>query len=135
MTNENVKKIAQQWMENCCQTIHDYDHSAHMNLISEDVQVLGVPGYDAIGYADWYSQCEYEFREKLIAKASFDGLKIRQSDESKIKFLTNETIHTTDGTIENHPLEVVLSREHDGAWRATQERLLNQDEARELGIK
>lgn len=135
MTNNNVEHIAQQWMENCCQTIHNYDHSAHMNLISEDVQVLGVPGYEVIGYADWYSQCEYEFREKLIARASFDGLKIRQSDESKIMFLTNETIQTTDGTVDNHPIEVVLSREDDGAWRVTRERLLNQDEARELGIK
>jgi hypothetical protein len=130
----NVEEIAQNWMDNCCKTIRQYDHSAHMNLISKDVKVLGVPGYDLIGYADWFSQSEYEFKEKLIAEANYKGLKIRQSKDDQIMFLTNETIKATDGTVDIHPLEIVLTKEQDGNWRATQERLLSKEEAEHLGV-
>ncbi len=131
MTPEN---IAQDWLDQCCKTIASYDHSAHMDLISKQVEVLGVPGYDVIGYADWFSQCEYEFSEKLIAHTSYQGLIIRESNDNQIMFLTNETINTNDGTVDTHPVEVVLSQEDDGHWRVTRERLLDKQEARDLGI-
>ena len=130
----NVEQIAQNWLDNCCQTIQQYDHQAHMNLISTEVQVFGIPGFEVISYADWFSQCEYEFSEKLIKKASYDGIKIRQSNDTQIMFLTNESVLATDGTIDTHPIEIVLSRETDGHWRVTQERLLSSEEASHLGI-
>lgn len=128
------EQIAQHWMDQCCATIKQYDHAAHMNLISKDVQVFGVPGFDVIGYADWFAQCEYEFNEKLIQQASYTGLKIRQSNDEQIMFLANETIEATDGTVDTHSIEVVLSKEADGNWRVTQERLLSKEEAAHLGI-
>ena len=121
-------------MDSCCQTISQYDHESHMNLISKDVQVFGIPGFDVIGYSDWFSQCEHEFNEKLISKASYEGLKIRQSNDSQIMFLTNESILATDGTTDTHPIEIVLSKEQDGNWRVTQERLLSEEEASHLGM-
>ena len=121
-------------MDQCCRSIAEYDHASHMNLISQDVEVLGVPGFDVIGYADWYAQCEYEFNEKLIAATRYDGLEICDNSAKQIRFLTQETVNTTDGTIESHPLEVELTLENDGAWRVTRERLLSSDEASELGI-
>ena len=130
----DAEQIAQSWMDSCCRTIRDYDHAAHMNLISKDVQVLGVPGYEVIGYADWYSQCEYEFSERLIDQTSYEGLKIQHSDEQQVQFLTNETVLTADGTVDTHPIEVVLAREDDDQWRVIQERLLSRQEARQLGI-
>jgi len=130
----NSEQIAQNWMDDCCSSIQQYDHNAHMNLISRDVQVFGVPGYDLIGYEDWFSQCEYEFNEKLIENVSYEGLNIRQSNDQQIMFLTNETICSTDGTVDTHPIEVVLTQEQDGHWRATQERLLTAEEAKQLGI-
>ncbi len=130
----NVEEIAQNWMDNCCQTIQQYDHPSHMNLISKDVQVFGIPGFEVIGYDDWFSQCEYEFNEKLIEKSSYEGLKVRQSNTSQIMFLTNESVLATDGTTDSHPIEIVLSKEQDGSWRVTQERLLSNEEASHLGI-
>lgn len=130
----NAEQIAQDWMDKCCQTIKQYDHDAHMDLISEDVQVLGVPGYDVISYSDWYSQCEYEFREKLIAETSYQGLKVQEGNTDEVIFLTTETVRTNDGTVDSHPIEVVLNRESDGIWRVTRERLLSKLEAGEMGI-
>lgn len=128
------EEIAQQWMDQCCATIKKYDHAAHMNLISKDVQVFGVPGFDVIGYSDWFAQCEYEFNEKLIQQASYQGLKIRQGNDDQIMFLANETIEATDGTVDTHSIEVVLSKEQDGEWRVIQERLLSKEEATHLGV-
>ena len=129
-----AEQIAQNWMDDCRRTIKDYDHAAHMNLISQDIRVLGVPGFEVIGYDDWYSQCEYEFNEQLIAEASYDGLQIRDSDDQQVMFLTNETIHATDGTVDTHPIEIVLSMERDGQWRVTRERLLSREEATQFGL-
>jgi ketosteroid isomerase-like protein len=130
----NAEQIAQHWMDQCCNTIQQYDHAAHMNLISKDVQVFGVPGFDVIGYSDWFSQCEYEFSEKLIQQASYQGLKIRKSNDKQVMFLANETIQATDGTVDTHSIEVVLNKEQDGNWRVVQERLLSKEEASHLGI-
>lgn len=130
----NPEQIAQQWMDDCCQTIARYDHAAHMNLISRQVKVFGIPGFDVIGYDDWFSQCEYEFNDKLIRQASYQGLKIRQSNDQQIMFLTNESVSAADGTVDSHPIEIVLTLEDDGHWRVTQERLLTEQEARHLGI-
>lgn len=129
-----VEDIAQNWMDKCCLTIHQYDHASHMNLISREVQVFGIPGFEVIGYNDWYSQCEYEFSEKLIQQASYQGLKICQSDDKQIMFLTNESVAATDGTTDTHPVEIVISKESDGEWRVTQERLLTVEEATHLGL-
>lgn len=129
-----VEEIAQNWLDECCNTILSYDHAAHMDLISKHVLVYGVPGFDVISYDDWFSQCEYEFSEKLIAQASYEGLKIRQSNDIQIMFLTQETVRSTDGTVDTHSVEIVLSREANDKWRAIQERLLSSDEARHLRI-
>lgn len=130
----NAEDIVQSWMDNCCTSIDEYNHTAHMNLISKDIQVFGVPGFEVIGYADWFSQCEYEFNEKLIQRATYQDLKIRHSSDQQIMFLANETIRATDGSVDTHPIEIVLTLEQDGQWRATQERLLCAEEARDFGI-
>ena len=41
------------------ETANKHDFQAHMNLISKDVSVYGVPGFEVITYADWYNQCEH----------------------------------------------------------------------------
>lgn len=130
----NAETIVQDWMNQCCETIKSYDHPAHMNLISEQVQVFGIPGYEVIGYNDWFSQCEHEFKEKIIKQARYQGLIISQSDEDQITFLTVETVSANDGTVDTHPLEAVLKKETDGQWRVVRERLITQDEAKKLGL-
>lgn len=130
----NTEDIVQNWLNSCCETIQQYDHTAHMNLISKDIQVFGVPGFEVIGYADWYSQCEYEFKEKVIERASYDGLKICNSNEEQIMFLTKESIRATDGTVDTHPIEIELTREQDGQWRVTRERLLSREESQHFEI-
>lgn len=122
---ETPEQIARNWLDACCETLDRYDHAAHMELISRSVRVLGIPGYEVIGYDDWHAQCEYEFGEKLIAGARYEGLDILNHDPSHIRFVTTETISAVDGTVDSHPIEILLTREADGKWRVTEERLLS----------
>lgn len=130
----STKDIIKNWMDTCCSTIEQYDHQGHMSQISKDVEVYGIPGFDEIGYDDWYSQCEYEFNEKLVSSSSYRGLNIKQEGESKIVFSTIEVVNATDGTIEEHGVEITLEKESDGQWRVTQERLFDNEEALKDGL-
>ncbi len=128
------EQIAQDWMDRSRQTIATYDHAAHMNLISKNVQVFGIPGFEVIGYDDWHAQSAHEFQQKLIQSADYAGLKVRHGSDTQIMFVTMETITASDGSVDSHPLEAVLSKEDDGQWRVTQQRLLSDEEASHLGI-
>ena len=125
----NAEQIINRWLNACGQTIRDYNHSGHMNLISKQIKVFGIPGFDVIGYQDWSSQCEHEFQERLVSDTKYHGLKIRHEDDGQIVFITLESISTADGINEQHVIEAILSKETDGEWRLTQERLLDDAEA------
>ncbi len=130
----SAQNIINHWIDACSRTIQNYDHVAHMNLISEDVQVFGVPGFEVIGYQDWYAQSEHEFSQRLILDAQYEGMKIRQENESRIMFATMESITAADKSVNKQAIEVVLAKEIDGEWRVIQERLLSTDEAKHWGI-
>ncbi|MBL7002910.1 MAG: hypothetical protein ISR69_02645 [Gammaproteobacteria bacterium] len=129
-----AEEIIQQWMDTCCSTIKSYDHAGHMNQISKSVQVYGIPGFEVIGYDDWFKQCEYEFNDKLVKSASYQGLKIKHEEDNKIMFLTIETINATDGNSEERGIEILLIKEEDGHWRVVQERLINAIEIARAGL-
>jgi len=130
----SAQNIIKQWMNACSQTIRDYDHAGHMNLISKDVQVFGVPGFEVIGYQDWYAQSKHEFKQRLILDAKYEGIKLRQENESQVMFVTMESITASDKSVNTQGLEVILAKEADGFWRVTQERLLSTEEAKHFGI-
>ncbi len=131
---ETPEQIARQWLDDCCDTLARYDHAAHMDLISKRVQVYGVPGFPVIGYDDWHAQCEHEFGQKLVQSAEYDGFKLLEQDDGRIRFATIETISAVDGTVDSHPIEILLAREEDGRWRVVEERLLTPVEALQRGI-
>jgi ketosteroid isomerase-like protein len=129
-----AEQTAREWLDACCDTLARYDHAAHMNLISKQVQVFGIPGYPVIGYDDWHAQCAHEFDQKLVASAQYDGLELLEEAEDRIRFATIETISAVDGTVDSHPIEILLAREDDGQWRVVEERLLTPVEALQRGI-
>ena len=99
-----------------------------MNLISKKVEVFGVPGFESISYDDWFRQCEKEFKEKLIKEVGYENIEIIDSNESVIMFKTTERIAATDNKKNTSNVVIVITREDDGEWRVTQERILTADE-------
>lgn len=101
---------------------------SHMELISREVSVYGVPGFDVIGYEDWARQCQHEFDEGLLKRVSYEGLRIVTATPGNVLFKTAETVEGTDGTVNRQGLEVLIRKEADGKWRVLQERILAEDE-------
>lgn len=111
-----------------------------MTLISKKVEVYGIPGFETIGYDDWYSQCENEFKEKLIKQVRYVSLKIINSTDTMIMFKTIEHIETIDNTKSATGIKIIITLESDHEsdhesddnankqWRVTQERILSDDE-------
>lgn len=130
----NPLEIIRDWMIACCKTINEYDHAGHMNLISKDVKVFGIEGYDVITYDDWFAQCESEFKDKVITEVSYDGLNVKQVFDTKIEFSTIEIIETKDDTTIKHGIEVTLLKESDGQWRVIEEHLMDDVNARNIGL-
>ena len=103
-------------------------YTSHMDLISKEVSVYGVPGFDVIGYDDWARQCQYEFDEGLLQRVSYEGLRVVTVTPENILFKTLETVEGTDGTVNRHGVEILIRKEADGKWRVVQERMLAEDE-------
>jgi hypothetical protein len=103
-------------------------YTSHMNLISKQVSVYGVPGFEVIGYDDWARQCQYEFDAGLLKRVSYEGLHVLAVTPGNLLFKTHETVEGTDGRINRQDVEILIREEADGKWRVVQERILDANE-------
>ena len=110
------------------ETANKLDLEKHMNLISKEVSVYGVPDFEVITYEDWYKQCKYEFENKLLKKVSYEGLNVLAQTDDRVMFKSLETIEGSDGSINTSGIEFIIQKEDDGQWRVGQERILPDDE-------
>ncbi len=100
-------RIVQEWLAALARTANARDYPAHMDLISKEVKVYGVPGFEVIDYDDWARQCQHEFEAGLLKRVTYEGLKVRTMTPGSVMFKVKET---------------------DGKWRVVQERMLAADE-------
>lgn len=128
----NAEEIATSWMDQCCLTLKNHSHAAHMDLISKNVKVYGLKGIDVIEYDDWFEQCKQEFKDKLISHVIYSDLKIRKHTDLQIMFLTNQSVFSSDGAVYDQTVENVLALEVDKKWRVIQQRILSRKEAQEF---
>lgn len=118
----------QEFLNQMTVTANALDLDEHMNLISKDVSVYGVPGFEVIGYDDWYNQCKHEFENKLLKRVSYEGLNVLAQTSDRIMFKSVETIEGSDGETNTSGIEFIIQVEEDGQWRVNQERVLPEDE-------
>ena len=119
---------AKQCLDQMAATANALDLESHMNLISKDVSVFGVPGFDVIDYEDWLNQCRHEFGNKLLKRVSYKGLNVLAETPEKVMFKSVETVEASDGTVNTNGIEFIIQQEADGVWRVSQERVLPEDE-------
>lgn len=117
-----------EFLAEMAETANTLDLDAHMNLISKDVSVYGVPGFEVITYDDWYKQCAYEFENKLLKGVSYKGLNVLAETPERIMFKSIETVNGSDGSSNTSGVEFIIQKEEDGQWRVSQERILPADE-------
>lgn len=127
--------IIRNWLNEVSRTVAAHDHTAHMQLISRRVVLLGVPGFDTIGYDDWSRQCEYEFAHKIIQRVDYGKLQIRTVTDKRLKFMTYESVTDKDGNVIAQGIECMLDKGDDGKWRLIQERVLKPEETRQYDLE
>ena len=119
---------AQHFLDRMAATANALDLEEHMNMISKEVSVFGVPGFEVIGFDDWYNQCKHEFENKLLKQVSYKGLNVLAQTPDRIMFKSVERVEGVDGTVNTSGIEFIIQKEDDGAWRVSQERVLPEDE-------
>lgn len=124
----NEDQPAEDMLEALALTANAGAYITHMDLISKEVSVYGVPGFDVIGYDDWARQCQHEFDEGLLKRVSYEGLRVVTVTPGNVLFKTTETVEGTDGSVNRQGVEILIRKEADGKWRVLQERILADDE-------
>ena len=75
---------AQNFLDAMASTANDLNLNEHMNLISKEVSVFGVPGFEVIGYQDWFNQCQHEFENKLLKRKN-QVFGVQYTDDDSLK--------------------------------------------------
>ena len=127
------RTIVDGWLRDFVATALAGDLDGHMGMISREVMVFGVPGFDTLGFDDWYRQCEHEFPQRLIRGLEYRNTTLRTADDARILFKALEATQTADGGETLQGVEMLLQRDGED-WRLKQLRLLPEDEARHDGL-
>lgn len=133
-TRATAEVIAREWLDASALTATKRDFDGHFSLISQKVQVTGMPGFESISYDDWARASKKDFEDKVLDSVSYEGLKMSAHNDKQIMFKTLETVHVNDGTKKTHGVEIVLQLEEDGVWRVIQERVMTGNEIRHVGL-
>ena len=124
-----AKQIVDSWLAASVETSQTRSHADHMDLISQKVSLLGVPGFEVIKFDDWSRQCKDEFQEGMVKQIRYEHTQVVAAGFSLIIFRAVETVEVSDGPEDRNGIEGTLERESDGKWRLTQERILSPEEA------
>ncbi len=124
MSQQLESEIVSDWLALRASTANDKNLSEHLNLISKNVRLLGVPDFDVIDYDNWARQCKADVASNALKDVAYEGADILSAAEKRIIFQTLETVRANDGTTLSNRLEIVIEKESDGQWRVIEERVL-----------
>ena len=120
-------KIISEWLQQRAATAVKGQLQEHLNLISKNVKLLGVPGHSVIDYTTWSEQCKREFEHQLLTSIDYRNIRTLATNSSSIRFAVYELLAASDGSQHTHHLEINSAREDDGQWRVTEERVITSE--------
>lgn len=123
LTEVECKNIVQQWLNGISFSAATWNLDEHMELISRDVQVHGLPAVGIVDYVGFKKRRHNEFHKKLLLSITYKGLELLESNGEHITFTVKETLKSTRGESFVLDKEIRLRRESDGKWRAVQEQI------------
>lgn len=119
----DAREIAQHWLDELTFSAATWNLDAHMALVSEQVQVHGIPGIDVIDYEGWKRRRRNEFSNKLLRSLTYRLHTILAEEEDSVLFTVVETMKSGQGQVFTVDKAVELRREEDGHWRVVKERI------------
>lgn len=117
------------WLDKIAHSVATRDLDAHMDLVSKNVQVYGVPGNEVIDYSGWERRRRNEFTKGLLTRLSFGEPQMKVLGLRRIVFGVDEKMYGHDGRQILVSKEIVLEREEDEQWRVVEEQVRNYSSA------
>ena len=121
MSELNIRK----WLSNITDTIKAKDLETHMDLVSENVAVYGMPSGKILNYADWYARRQSEFKRNLLKSVDYRNLNIKTFGLRRLIFDIEEIMDGSNGDMAIINKQVVLEEEQDNKWRVVEETIEN----------
>ena len=117
--------IVKPWLSQRAHTAKNHQLQEHLNLISKNVKLYGIPDHPVVDYQAWASQCENEFSHKVLVDISYSDTQIISSNPSSIQFTTLEHINSNDGKKHQNQLKIIIQLEDDSIWRVVEEHVMS----------
>ena len=120
--NENTPlRIVETWTFQIAETIKQRDINAHMQLVSADVQVYGMPSKAVIHYVEWRERREVEFKTGEVQSVSYVIERIISSMPRRITFSARENLLNNKRKVIIIDKTIILEKEDDNVWRVVEQ--------------
>lgn len=113
------------WLSNITETVKAKDLAKHMDLVSENVAVYGLPGGKTLSYADWYTRRQNEFNRGLLKNLSYEKLQIKTIGLRRLIFNIEELMDASNGDLVIIDKSITIESEQDNKWRVVEENINN----------
>ena len=127
MNAVNEHMIAEQtihaWCIDLSRSIQQQDIDKHMQLVSQRVQVYGMPTKDTINFRQWKSRRKNEFVNDTLLAINFKDVRLISSTPKRLRFNTQETMLGKDGKMVLLDKNITLELEEDETWRVIEEKV------------
>lgn len=117
MSENDIRK----WLSSITETIEARDLEKHMDLVSENVAIYGMPSGNTLSYADWYSRRKNEFKRGLLKSLTYNNLKIKTIGLRRLIFDIEEVMDGANGDMAIINKQIILEQELDDKWCVIEE--------------
>ncbi len=117
-------KTVQRWLDAMSFSVATWNLEDHMNLVSQHVLVVGLPGGHSVDHSGWRARRRTEFKKRLLMALNYQNIHILEHGKDYVVFLVTEMMKCQDGTCVQLRKRVELLNEPDGKWRVTLEHIL-----------
>ena len=109
------------WLSNITETVKAKNLQKHMELVSENVVIYGMPKGNTLNYADWYDRRKSEFERGILKNLTYNNLKIKNFGLRRLIFNIEEIMDGSNGDMAIINKQVILEQEQDEQWRVVEE--------------
>jgi len=109
------------WLKRVSESVEHRDLTAHMELVSKNVRVYGIPNQASLDYQGWYRRRRNEFNNNRLASLRYTNLNIKTITLRRLGFQVTEIMQATNGQQIEIIKDILLEREADNQWRVVEE--------------
>ncbi|PKM42317.1 MAG: hypothetical protein CVV05_18980 [Gammaproteobacteria bacterium HGW-Gammaproteobacteria-1] len=122
---EELQLIAEQWLKAYAYTVATNDVDAHLAMVSQRLQVVGISRDGFLEYREWAKRRRNDMQKRRLLRITYRNLVMGTCSRERMHFTVEETIKSTQGETYELNKEVVLNLEPDGKWRVVEEHVHN----------